>query len=272
MGKRNGNPRALVSKAPPRFLNQSAPSELGSTLTAARRFAYRLLLYLTQRHPFLFWTGSWLLMVLIAWTSINGLLHTDVEPLEAEAPQPEVVARSPEQVPLVSQPSAPASSFGMLVAVVLSCGATSMVLARQLRSAKPASPKPSPQRRAVKSAPSSQVKSDLPLPSVHTSSAARPRPQARVAPTPARVVAQVSKPQASSRPQGSKPQGSKPQVLYQPTKPSAPLPNQPIKQPVPSQAIVSVVPPDEDHPLDWGDRGLADMLDIRKHKSISSYL
>jgi hypothetical protein len=267
MGKRNGNPRALVSKAPPRFLKRSAPSELGSTLTAARRFTYRLLLYLTQRHPFLFWTGSWLLMVLIAWTSINGLLHTDVEPLEAEAPQPEVVARSPEQVPLVSQPSAPASSFGMLVAVVLSCGATSMVLARQLRSAKPASAKPSPQRRAVKSVLPSQRKSDLPLPSVHASSPSRSRPQARVARTPVGVVPQTSKPQVSSRPQGSKPQ-----VSYQKAKPSAPLPNQPIKQPVPKHAIVSVVPPDENHPLDWGDRGLADRLDIRKHKSISSYL
>ncbi|KAM3092416.1 hypothetical protein ACKFKG_22340 [Phormidesmis sp. 146-35] len=38
------------------------------------------------------------------------------------------------------------------------------------------------------------------------------------------------------------------------------------------QPIVTVVPTEEAHPLDWGDASLADMMDIRKQKSISSLM
>lgn len=38
------------------------------------------------------------------------------------------------------------------------------------------------------------------------------------------------------------------------------------------QPIVTVVPSEEVHSLDWGDASLADMMDIRKQKSISSLM
>ncbi|NJR65095.1 MAG: hypothetical protein HC772_06880 [Leptolyngbyaceae cyanobacterium CRU_2_3] len=39
-----------------------------------------------------------------------------------------------------------------------------------------------------------------------------------------------------------------------------------------SEAILSVVPPDTSHPLDWDDPSLADSLDIRRQKPLSYWL
>lgn len=36
--------------------------------------------------------------------------------------------------------------------------------------------------------------------------------------------------------------------------------------------VVTILPPEESHPLDWGDDSLADMMDIRKRQSLSSLM
>lgn len=51
----------------------------------------------------------------------------------------------------------------------------------------------------------------------------------------------------------------------------------PISMPQPprsvaDQPVVTVLPPDESHPLDWGEDSLADMMDLRKRQSLSSLL
>jgi hypothetical protein len=38
------------------------------------------------------------------------------------------------------------------------------------------------------------------------------------------------------------------------------------------EPVVTVVPENESHPLDWGEANLADMMDIRKQKPLSSLL
>lgn len=42
--------------------------------------------------------------------------------------------------------------------------------------------------------------------------------------------------------------------------------------PVSAQPVVTILPPEESHPLDWGDDSLADMMDIRKRQSLSSLM
>lgn len=38
------------------------------------------------------------------------------------------------------------------------------------------------------------------------------------------------------------------------------------------QPLVTVVPAEESHPLDWGEASLAEMMDIRKHRSLTSLM
>ena len=53
-----------------------------------------------------------------------------------------------------------------------------------------------------------------------------------------------------------------------------PLEPQPPVAPVAAETepVVTVLPPEESHPLDAGEEPLAEMMDIRKHKSLSSIL
>lgn len=57
--------------------------------------------------------------------------------------------------------------------------------------------------------------------------------------------------------------------------PSPPPPEpKPITPPVPAEIepVVTVLPPEESHPLDTGEESLAEMMDIRKQRSLSSIL
>ncbi|MBW4540533.1 MAG: hypothetical protein KME43_15505 [Myxacorys chilensis ATA2-1-KO14] len=236
MGKRNDNSRALVSKATPRSLNRAI---------ATTRFTCRLLLYLTQRHPILFWTGSWLVLVLISGISLKGILQIDVSPPQTEQAQSEVVVQAPAPVQYSAQESA--SSFGLLAAVVVCCGAASMLLARQLRPAK-ATP-----RFQGKLASRSLVQRNA----APASTALHPRPPA---PSPLKTAPQSVRrsapnaPRSSAQPRPAKPVAARSAAVAEPRQPK-----------------VKVVPQYE-HPLDWTEPGLAEMMDIRKHDSISSFL
>lgn len=52
---------------------------------------------------------------------------------------------------------------------------------------------------------------------------------------------------------------------------SRPMQNPPVATFSP-QPVVTILPPEETHPLDWGDDSLADMMDIRKRQSLSSLI
>jgi len=57
-----------------------------------------------------------------------------------------------------------------------------------------------------------------------------------------------------------------------------PVPSRQRRQPqVPTpvfvvEPVVTVLPPEESHPLDWGDQGLAEIMDLRKQQSLTSLL
>jgi hypothetical protein len=107
---------------------------------AKKQSGFRLLLHLLQRHPLLSLVVVWGSIIYFGWLAISGLTYTNPAPLE--------VVESPQ--PAVSQPvemDKPATSLGMLAIVAVSCAAGSVMLARQLR---PAKPEP---RRGVKQVP-----------------------------------------------------------------------------------------------------------------------
>jgi hypothetical protein len=52
---------------------------------------------------------------------------------------------------------------------------------------------------------------------------------------------------------------------------SVPVSNQSTSSSI-TKSIVTIVPAEESHPLDWGDAGLAEMMDIRKQRSLASLI
>lgn len=174
----------------------------------------RLLLTLIQRYPLLFWSGIWVIVISIIGLGVTALIHID--PLEAEKPQPEVTIAAQSRLP-----AKPASSFGLLAAIAVSCGATSFLLAKQFNA-------PKPQRRVVAKTKSRQA--------IVNYAANKLAPSARSSAAPAQRATA----------------------------------SQTAIAPVASSRLVTVVPPEETHPLDWGDASLADRMDIRKQRSLSS--
>lgn len=191
-------------------------------------------------------------MVLISWTSLQGIVRIDVSPLEAEQPQSEVVVQAPE--PLQYQAQEPASSFGLLAAVVVCCGATSMLLARQLRSRKPV-----PERHVIKRAAPLQP---LALAVATVPSPNQSRPQA--ASVPMQVTSSHGSKNQRSKTKVSTPSKSK-------AKPKAAVFANRAKLASPTQPVVNLVTYSEDYPVEWHEPGLAEMMDIRKRGSMSSY-
>lgn len=194
--------------------------------------AFNLFILFTRRHPFLCLTGTWLVMLMLGWVSIRGLVYTDASPLESEKTQAEVVAAAPQ--PQVVQPSQAASSFGMLVILALCCAGATLLLARQLRPVKPTS-----QRRVLNRSMKFQPQHPAPQPAIAVAPPPPSPPQTQPAPPPAPRPAQP--------------------ISYQVAKPN----------PKPAKPKVSVVPSEQEHPLDWREAGLANMMDIRKRGSIS---
>ncbi|MGV0027899.1 hypothetical protein [Phormidesmis priestleyi] len=196
----------------------AAPPRKRTSAKKQPPFWLKLLVTFTHHHPFLLWSGVWLLMVSLTWVGVRSLIHID--PGEVETPQPGLVADAPQTQKPPQFEAKPASSFGLLVAIALGCGGMSFLLAKQLTPTKP-------QPRLV-------TRPKLRSPKVRTAI-------------------------SSSDPQGVVPKSQTP-ILQA----AAPVVTRP--------PTVTVVPSEEAHPLDWGDASLADMMDIRKQKSISSLM
>jgi hypothetical protein len=197
------------------MVNQQSTAQDGTSPTAPFReristqkrppFWLKLLVTFTEHHPFLLWSGVWLLMLSMTWVGVRGLIHID--PGEVETPQLPVTADAPQTQKPPQFEAKPASSFGLLVAIALGCGGMSFLLAKQLTPTKP----------------------------------------------PSRLVNRT-KPRSS---------GSQPAIV-----PISPT----VSSAVTRLPTVTVVPSEEAHPLDWSDASLADRMDIRKQKSISSLM
>jgi hypothetical protein len=232
MGKRHGSQPQKKSKTPDR---PSAPA------ARAIPVVFSLFIVFTRRYPFLCLTGVWIVMLMLGWVSVRGIIYTDSSPMEAEKTTADVVANKPPQ-PLFAQPDQTASSVGMLIILALCCAGTTLLLARQLRPVKPVAQRRVLQRTAKGQRPTSgqsQTTVVQPL-------AGQP------------IVQPIAQPVAQSMPQ--------------PTAQPTPRAAQPVSYQVgrPQTVQVSVVPPDQEAPMDWGEKGLANLMDIRK-RSISSF-
>ncbi len=194
--------------------------KLSSERTAIIARWQRLLNHLVamvQRHPILVWSGAWITMMALCWISVAGLMHVDTFEVE----QHQIAADESRIPPLKPRLQAkPASSFGLLAAIVVSCGATSLLLAKQF------TPKES-QRRLVVKRSTSVVSTEMAIRQPSNIRSDLPRQGSALAMTQRSI-------------------------------------------PVTTQPTVTVLSPEENHPLDWGDASLADLMDIRNQK-LSNY-
>ncbi len=198
-------------------------SETPGEIRAAWHLINQLVAFV-QRYPVLLWSGVWVLLVAIIWFSATGLTHVDT--FEVEQSQPEIGADASQTALLKPRLQAkPASSLGLLMAIAVSCGVTSLLLSKQFTPAKA-------QRGLV-------IKRQTAFPD-----------------QPLETVAHPPSPSAESK------------LSRQSAGDAVPRRSPPVE----TQPTVTVLPPEENHPLDWGDASLADLMDIRKQTSLSNYL
>ncbi|PSB18479.1 hypothetical protein C7B65_15410 [Phormidesmis priestleyi ULC007] len=225
MGKTSGKGnkrKTLFAKGAVRR-SEEKMSGARAEISVDRQRLLNQLVAFVQRYPVLVWSGVWVLLVLMIWLGVTGLLHVDT--VEVEPPQPGIVTDAPQIPQLKPRLQAkPASSFGLLAAIAVSCGVTSLLLAKQFTSAKPQRGLVIKRQKAF--ADNAEIATHQPPQEVESKLAKQPPADA---------------------------------VFRRAT-------------PVKSQPTVTVLPAEENHPLDWGDASLADRMDIRKQKSLSNYL
>lgn len=220
----------------------------------AQRSTIQSLMGVLEVRPLIFWSGIWVSMLLVAMVSVSSLLSPGLVD-ERTASEAAFGGNSAEAAQQVKQRSrVPLWLFG---AIALTCTAGSFLISKQLarpqspRSIvrKPASRKQSksrpPRKGRKRLKPYSPADSPLPLP-VYPSAQVQP-------PAPVPAPLQLSGKSAGRLRRVSPPLTSK--LSVRPTKVS-----------------VTVVPDEENHPLDWQAASLVDSVDLRKRRSLSSWL
>lgn len=231
-----------------------------------------------------FWSGVWVSVFLIAIVAVGSLLS----PNAAERRSVSAIAIGSDSAvatqPLEGRGKVPLWLFG---AIAITCGAGSVLVSRQLNASQ-AQPTPYAVARPARRKAAKSAKKQIPQPATRTA----PRSTQPV------VRKQVTKaPRPSSRRQAA--QHRRQPRRLQPYSPLEPLftrtpPGQPIPPAIPAtipvaapiaqsqaslkparsipQVPVTVVPADQVHPLDWGEARLADAVDLRRKKSLQSWL
>lgn len=205
--------------------------------------------------PLVILGGAWVVVLLVALTAVSGLLSPDSS--NGKSTTGAAILRNTAETAQMSkrQNRLPLWLFG---AIALSCAAGSMLVSKQVtrpprshtrpqRSTKPKHLTPSPAPVGPEPLePSLQPTSHPSTPATMPSFALTPRhPQtAEAAPVTLMQLAQMPLTQAATM-----------SAVGQPT-----------------VVPVTVVPPEEKAPLDWGEASLADKLDLRKQRSMSSLL
>ena len=209
--------------------------------------------------------GAWVVMVVISLVAVSGLLSP--ESSNGKRTAETAVVRTMAKVPQrdQSQSRLPLWLFG---AIALSCAAGSMLVAKQ------ATRPPRPQARSPKL--KSKHLTPYPAPSVieETPSAPEPMepsmPSTLHPPVPAPTPSFILEPRRRNQTAGATPSVTLMQLAQMQLNQTkeAPATKQPTVAPV-KVAAVTVVPPEEKSPLDWGEASLADQLNLRKRRSVS---
>lgn len=198
---------------------------------------------LMQTRPLLILGGAWALAMVVALVAIGGLLSPNL----SNGHQP-AGATIHARVAEAAQNSKRQSGipFWLFGAIALSCAAGSVLISRQ------ATRPPRPRKSA-------KLKRLQPHSKESFALVPRPQPATDYVPLPA------PQPQTGSNPLPA-PLASSTTVVQ-----SVHPRSQRLVQRSPD-VPVTVVPSEESHPLDWGNASLADTLDLRKQRSLSSWL
>jgi len=208
--------------------------------------------HLLKKHPFILWGTSLVLVLLVGGMALKGLIYPGS--LESEAVEPEfATAPTKSQPPEISEQDLNLWLFG---AVALGCAGGSVLISRRIEQMQsqpkshPQPSKPKPKQQAVRSQPHPTQKHQ---PSKATRRSSNPTRRKKAATFPGQRSQAAT---ATVVPNEAVP-------LWQAGYPNASAVIEPV---------VTVVPENESHPLDWGEGSLADMMDIRKQKPLSSLL
>lgn len=242
---------------------ENLPTSQPTSRLSARQVAMVYLARLLETRPAVFWGGLWASLFLVMMVSLSSLLSPGSPGRMASGAA--FGSSSTKTAQEVKQKNrVPLWLFG---AIALSCTAGSILVSKQLTRTSNSRPFPRPQsqvhparapkpprvRRQTPKRLKPYSPAEVPLATMHQAPAAA-KPPTRT-PAPAQLPPQLTMP---------------PQ-LYPPTK----RVQRPVPPPVmtPSTRVsVTVVPDDENHPLDWGTASLADAVDLRKRHSVADWM
>ena len=195
--------------------------------------------WLLQKHPLAFWGGLWAILILVGTIATIGLFNPG--PIEEEEQKSTPAPTQIEESPKPKSPQEKDWSFPLFSAVVLGCAGGSLIVTHAL--------KQSSQRHRL----SKRSKSSAIVYQQRSLTAKRRRPSA---PKKVHPVASIP-PQHKSQP--------KSQENIQPnTQPNIPSNVE--------QTQVTVLSPEDNHPLDSKPESLAEMMDLRKRQSLKSLI
>ena len=195
---------------------------------------------LLQKHPLAFWGGLWAILMLVGTIATIGLFNPgsiEQEEQQKSTPAPTQIEESPEP----KSPQEKDWSLPLFSAVVLGCAGGSLIVTHAL--------KQSTQRHRL----SKRSKSSAIVYQPKSLPAKRHRPPA-----------QKKAPPVASVPPQPKSQPKIEQNIQPNTQPN-------ISSNV-DQTQVTVLSPEDDHPLDRKPESLAEMMDLRKHQSLKSLI
>lgn len=269
---------------PPTAAQPHRVRQKGNDITLMHWFGYLL-----ETRPLAFWSGVWVSVFLVAVVAVGSLLS----PNASERRSVSAIALGSDSgvatQPLENRGKVP---FWMFGAIAVTCTAGSILVSRQLKPDAPSGAAATPR----------QVRPKRP---VAVSRSRRPRQSKPVARQPQRLqpysptepLFQTSNPiqsmspvsperqpvvSAANRPTGvpsfvvktakkSAPSGDQSSVSRTASQPGAHSHSR-LAHSLPTKVPVTVVPQDQVHPLDWTQPRLADAVDLRKRKSVQSFL
>lgn len=225
------------------------------------------LVQMLEARPFMFWGGLWASLVLVAGVSVSSLVspglmgNGQTASGAAIGSSSNTGSGSTAAQPAI-QPSSQAKNsfpFWLFSAIALSCTAGSILVSKQLA--------PQRSRRIVRPPSSAQAQPRM----VKQSKGVQPK-----AAQPKRSQPQlpVSSYKTKTRDpvQGQKVTSSR-RATSVPAQPARRSTRRPAPQRVPARSTqVAIVPQTETHPLDWQTASIADSMDIRKQRSLASWL
>ena len=226
------------------------------------------LVQLLEARPLMFWGGTWASLVLVAGVSVSslvspGLIGTGQTASGAAIGSSGNIDSNGTVAQPVIQPSSQAKNsfpFWLFSAIALSCTAGSILVSKQLA--------PQRSRRIIRTQSPVQAKTRTAMqpkavqPKAVQPTRSQPQSTASAHPTKAAGKSQGRK-VAAKRQMAS---ASAQSVRRRTVRPAVP-------QRVPARsAQVAIVPQTETHPLDWKTASIADSMDIRKQRSLASWL